>query len=68
MTFLEFLTEQPKDLAQHNDLDNQGSEMKLPNQYKVKDIGGKDKVSAQTVTVKDTKTGKIYGRRTIHQK
>jgi len=62
------LMEQPKDLAQTNDLDAKGKEMKLPNQYEVKDIGGKDKISAQTTVVKDTKTGKVYGRRTIHQK
>lgn len=68
MTFIEFLLEQPKDLAQHNDLDNKSSKMKLRNVYKEKDIGGKTKVTAQTTEVKDSKTGKIYGRRSIHQK
>jgi len=69
MTFKEFLAMcEAQDFAQHNILDKKGKEMQLGNAYKDKDVGGKDKVSAQTVVVKDTKTGKIYGRRTIHQK
>lgn len=39
-----------------------------PDQYKEKDAGAKEKVSVQTVVVKDTNTGKVYGRRSIHQK
>lgn len=60
--------EQPKDLAQHNELDNKSSPVKLRDVYKEKDIGGKNKVSSQTTIVKDTKTGKIYGRRSFYQK
>ena len=68
MRFIEFLIEQPKDLAQHNDLDNKSSKYKLRDMYKDKDIGRKTKVTAQSVEVKDSKTGKIYGRRSFHQK
>ena len=62
------LFEQPKDLAQSNELDHNASKMKLPNVYKEKDVGGKSKVTAQTTIIKDEKSGKIYSRKTIHQK
>lgn len=62
------LFEGAKDFAQHNPLDKKGKKLKLGNVYKEKDVGGKEKVSAQTVVIKDTKTGKIYGRRTLHMK
>lgn len=57
-----------QDFAQHNDLDKKGKPMKLRNVYKEKDIGGKTAVSPQTTIIRDAKTGKIYGRRTLHQK
>jgi len=42
----------------------------LPGIYDKKNlnIGAKTDVEAQTVVVKDTKTGVIYGRRTLFQK
>ena len=65
---LEDLFEQPKDLAQHNDLDKKGHKMKIRDMYKDKDIGGKETLSVQTTEVKDSKTGKVYSRRSLHQK
>ena len=40
----------------------------IPNMYKKKDAGKKKNVRKEKITVRDTKTGKIYGRRTIAQK
>jgi len=66
MTFIEFLVEQS--LIEPNVFDRKGKKMTYPNVYRNKSVGGKETVSAQTVEVKDSKTGKIYGRRTIYQK
>ena len=40
----------------------------LPNQYEKKDAGREKKVEVQTVVVKSSGTGKVYGRRSIAQK
>lgn len=50
--------------------DKKAKAMKLPsfNDKKNNDIGTKTAVSAQSVVVKDTKTGTVIGRRTIYQK
>jgi hypothetical protein len=51
-----------------NQSDVQATEMGLPNSYKVKDVGKKSKTRREKVTVRDTKTGTVYGRRTVIQK
>lgn len=58
-----------KQLIQPNISDNQASEMTTPNVYDVKNrgIGAKTTAKREKVTVKDSKTGKIYGRRTVVQ-
>lgn len=66
MTFLEFLLE--KELVAPNSFDKKAKEMELPNVYDEKDVGAKEKLSAQKVIVKSSGTGKVYGRRTIIQK
>ena len=49
--------------------DKGAKEMSLiPNVYDNKSIGGKKKVRKEKITVRDTKTGTVYGRRTIAQK
>ncbi len=48
--------------------DKGAKEMSLPSFYKEKSIGGKKKVRKEKVTVRDTKNGTVYGRRTIAQK
>lgn len=69
MTFIEFLLE-GKSLIQPNVLDKK-SKKKIPpspNVYKDKDAGAGDDAELTTVVVKDSDTGKVYGRRTIAQK
>lgn len=43
-------------------------EIKMTNQYKNKDWGKKKKVEIKDVVVRSTKTGTVYGRRTIAQR
>ena len=57
-----------KSLIAPNQFDKQGTPMKYPNVYTHKNIGASKKVRPETVVVKDSKTGKIYGRRTLFQK
>ena len=57
-----------EELIAPNAFDKKGKKIKYPNVYVHKDIGAKTKVSAQTVIVKSSGTGKVYGRRTIYQK
>jgi len=58
------------ELIQKSVFDKKAKAMKLPGIFDKKnlDIGTKTAVSAQTVVVKDTKTGVVSGRRTIYQK
>lgn len=56
-----------KHLYKPNEADKQATEMGLPNQYKNKDWGS-EKPRKEKVIVRDTKTGKVYGQRTIFQK
>jgi len=52
-----------------SEVDKGGTEMKYPNVYKERGkIGGKAKVSKKTVMFRDTKSGRVYGRRTIYSK
>lgn len=58
-----------KDLIQPSSTDKGGTEMTYPNVYKEKkDIGAKTKISKKTVKVRNSQTGRIYGRRTIYSK
>lgn len=57
-----------KDFAQHNVLDAKGGEMPIPNVYREKEYGKGYKTKVHTVEIKDKKTGKVYGRRSIHQR
>lgn len=50
------------------EFDRRGSKMKIPNFYKVKDFGRKTKIGIRTISIRDSKTGKVYGRRSIHTK
>ena len=40
----------------------------IPNMYDRKNAGRKKKVRKEKITVRDNKTGKVYGRRVIQQK
>lgn len=51
-----------------NRSDRKAVEMGLPNAYRDKGAGGRKKARREKITVKDTKTGTVYGRRTIFQK
>lgn len=51
-----------------SEFDKKGTPMKLPNMYTCKDIGKKMSVSAKTITIRSSGTGKVYGRRTIISK
>ncbi len=56
-------------LIEPSEVDKGGTEMKYPNVYKEKGkIGAKTKISKKTVVVRNTATGRIYGRRTIYSK
>ena len=57
-----------EELIAPNVFDKKGKKMKYPNVYVHKDAGAKNKVTAQTITIKSSGTGKVYGRRTIYQK
>jgi hypothetical protein len=60
-----------KELIAPNDLDKKSKPIgKLPcwNDKKYLNIGAAKGVSAVTVSIKDTKTGQIYGRRSFYQK
>ncbi len=48
--------------------DKGAKEMSLPSFYTNKSIGAKKSVRKEKVTVKDSKTGTVYGRRTVLQK
>lgn len=52
-------------LVKPNEFDKKGTEMKIPNVYKKHEHG---QVTPQTVIVKNSATGKVYGRRTVYQK
>ena len=51
-----------------NQSDKKATEMGLPSFYTNKDAGAKKKVRREKVVVRDSKTGKVYGRRTVLQK
>lgn len=59
-----------KDLIAPNQTDVKAREMKYPliMDKKNRSIGKRTKVSAQKVVVRDSKTGVVYGRRSIIQK
>jgi hypothetical protein len=60
-----------KELIEPNDFDRKAkSKVKLKGIYDKKNlnIGASKTVSAQTVEVKSTGDGQVYGRRTIYQK
>lgn len=57
-----------KEIIKPNELDREGKPMRFPNMYKEKGFGKSTNVRPETVTIKDTKTGKVWGRRTIMQK
>lgn len=57
-----------KELIHPSEFDQKGTEMTLHNFYKVKDFGSRTKIRPETVVIRDSKTGKIYGRKTIWQK
>lgn len=59
-----------KQLIKPNEFDKSGTEMKYHNvmDKKRRGVGAKTKMRPETVTVKDTKTGRVYGRRTLVQK
>lgn len=56
------------ELIKPNENDKKGKEMSYPNMYKNNNYGKETKVRPETVTIRDTKTGKVYGRKTIVQK
>jgi hypothetical protein len=57
-----------KDIYQPNQSDKEASEMSFPNVYTNKKVGGKKKVRKEKVVVRDSKTGRVYGMRTVIQK
>lgn len=57
-----------KQLIAPNQSDKKAKEMGLPSFYINKDAGAKTAVRREKVVVRDSKTGKVYGRRTILQK
>lgn len=59
-----------KQYIEPNEFDRTGRPMKYHNTMdkKRRGVGAKTKVRPETVVVKDSKTGKVYGRRTLIQK
>ena len=66
MTFIEFLTE--KSLIEPNVVDRKGRKIKLRNFLKEPGAGAGKGISNQTAEIRDTNTGKVYGRKTIYMK
>ena len=67
MTFLEFLLE--KSLIEPNEVDRKGRKVNLRrNVYKEPGAGAGKGISNQTAEIRDTTTGKVYGRKTIYMK
>lgn len=54
-------------LIEPSSTDKGAVEMKYPNVYKVKNLGAKKKARKETVVIRSSGTGKIYGRKTIYQ-
>ena len=58
-----------RELIQPSSTDTGATEMSfIPNMYKRKNAGRKKNVRKEKITVRDTATGKVYGRRVIQQK
>lgn len=59
-----------KQYIEPNEFDRSGTEMKYHNTMdkKRRGIGAKTKTRPETVVIRDSKTGKVYGRRTLVQK
>lgn len=58
-----------KDLINPTQFDKGAIEMSfIPNMYKRKSVGRKKKVRKEKITMRNSKTGRVYGRRTIYQK
>lgn len=57
-----------KQIIAPNDFDKKGTRMTYLNMFRYKDVGRKTAMRPETVTIKDSKTGKVYGRRTLIQK
>jgi hypothetical protein len=51
-----------------SELDHRASNMKLPSIYDKHDFGKKSKLKLSKVVIRDTKTGKIYGAKSLYQK
>ncbi len=66
MTFIEFLLE--KSLIEPNVVDRKGKKIKLRNFFKEPAAGAGTGVSHRTAEIRDTNTGKVYGRKTIYMK
>lgn len=54
-------------LIQPSEMDAGASTMTYPNAFTTKVTGKKRKAKKQTVVIKSSGDGKIYGRKTIHQ-
>lgn len=57
-----------EELISPSEFDRRGTAMKYPNVYANPGIGRKVTTSIKTITIRDSKTGKVYGRRSIHSK
>lgn len=57
-----------KQIYTPNQSDKEATEMKYPNMYKDKSAGASDKVRKEKVVIRNSKTGQVYGMRTVVQK
>lgn len=51
-----------------SEIDRRATLVKLPSIYDKHDYGKKSKLKLVKVLIKDTKTGKVYGAKSIYQK
>jgi hypothetical protein len=56
------------DFDPQNSNDHEAHEMKFPNVYGNHDYGRDVKIKKEKVVIRNTKTGKVYGARTIWQR
>ncbi len=57
-----------KELIAPNVADKGAVEMSYPNVYTNKDMGSRTKLRKEKVVVRNSRTGQVYGRRTLYTK
>ena len=57
-----------KELIAPSESDKGAVEMSYPNVYSNKDMGSRTKLRKEKVVIRNSRTGQVYGRRTLYTK